>query len=252
MSSKRRRPLKNLAQHHQGPLLGRGPPWPGPIVQCSTDQSRRVGTRTGVGFHDSGGLGLIDRLSKPVGRPASMTADSGRRADPAPSPGTDPAVHAGLIGQRNGPGGAAGHEQPANCPRRRIMRAGRHGRVRGRRGAGVTVRLDPPGVSTTTHSARWHGGRDLDPARHRLRLLGAQPGSRPGVGYTSLDPQTVKFLRPVTPHLRAALTCVGQACSRRAAATALAEARLTDAQRARLAAHATSTWHASSTLPPTP
>jgi uncharacterized protein (TIGR00369 family) len=58
-----------------------------------------------------------------------------------------------------------------------------------------------------------------------------------GVGYTSLD-LTVKFLRPVTL-ASGRLTCTGSVLQR-GRRTALAEARLTDAQ-GRLAAHATST-----------
>ncbi|MEV6633441.1 PaaI family thioesterase [Actinoplanes sp. NPDC051470] len=58
-----------------------------------------------------------------------------------------------------------------------------------------------------------------------------------GVGYTSLD-LTVKFLRPITI-ASGRLTCTGSVLQR-GRRTALAEARLTDAQ-GRLAAHATST-----------
>jgi uncharacterized protein (TIGR00369 family) len=58
-----------------------------------------------------------------------------------------------------------------------------------------------------------------------------------GVGYTSLD-LSVKFLRPVTL-ASGRLTCTGSVLQR-GRRTALAEARLTDAQ-GRLAAHATST-----------
>ena len=58
-----------------------------------------------------------------------------------------------------------------------------------------------------------------------------------GVGYTSLD-LTVKFLRPITL-ASGRLTSTGSVLQR-GRRTALAEARLTDAQ-GRLAAHATST-----------
>ena len=58
-----------------------------------------------------------------------------------------------------------------------------------------------------------------------------------GVGYTSLD-LNVKFLRPVTL-ASGHLTCTGSVLQR-GRRTALAEARLTDAQ-GKLAAHATST-----------
>jgi len=58
-----------------------------------------------------------------------------------------------------------------------------------------------------------------------------------GVGYTSLD-LTVKFLRPITL-ASGRLTSTGSV-PQRGRRTALAEARLTDAQ-GRLAAHATST-----------
>jgi uncharacterized protein (TIGR00369 family) len=58
-----------------------------------------------------------------------------------------------------------------------------------------------------------------------------------GVGYTSLD-LSVKFLRPVTL-ASGRLTCTGSVLQR-GRRTALAEARLTDAQ-GKLVAHATST-----------
>ena len=58
-----------------------------------------------------------------------------------------------------------------------------------------------------------------------------------GVGYTSLD-LSVKFLRPITL-ASGRLTCVGSVLQK-GRRTALAEARLTDAQ-GRLTAHATST-----------
>ena len=156
---------------------------------------------------------------------------------------TDPAVHAGLIGQRTGlevlQAMSSGELPPP--PIMRLVDMAEFEAVEG----SVTVRLDPQEFHYNPLGSM-HGGviSTLLDTACGCSVHSLLPA---GVGYTSLD-LNVKFLRPVTL-ASGRLTCVGSVLQK-GRRTALAEARLTDA-RGRLAAHATSTCMLFD-LPPTP
>jgi len=146
---------------------------------------------------------------------------------------TDPATHAGLVGVRSGlellQALSAGEIPPPP-----IMKLIDMAEFIAEEGT-VTVRLEPQEFHYNPLGSV-HGGvisTLLDTAAgcsvHTLLPV--------GVGYTSVD-LNVKFLRPITL-ASGRLTCIG-AVLQRGRRTALAEARLTDAQ-GRLCAHATST-----------
>lgn len=146
---------------------------------------------------------------------------------------TDPATHAGLLGQGTGlellQAMSRGEVPPP--PIMRLVDVAEFEAVEG----SVTVRLDPQEFHYNPLGTM-HGGvistlLDTAAACSVHTLLPA------GVGYTSLD-LTVKFLRPVTVD-SGRLTCVGSILQQ-GRRTALAQANLTDA-RGRLVAHATST-----------
>ncbi|MEU4240374.1 PaaI family thioesterase [Actinoplanes sp. NPDC026619] len=144
----------------------------------------------------------------------------------------DPAVHADLIGRRNGfdlLSAMAKGELPAPPIMRLIDMAG----MEVEKGA-VTVHLDPQEFHYNPLGTM-HGGvisTLLDTATgcsvHSTLPI--------GIGYTSLD-LNVKFLRPVTI-ASGRITCKGTVLQQ-GRRTALAEARLTDSA-GKLLAHATS------------
>jgi len=145
---------------------------------------------------------------------------------------TDPALHAGLVGRRSGLQllqAMSTGEYPAPP----IMHLIDMASLRAEEGS-VTVELDPQEFHYNPLGTV-HGGvisTLLDTAA-ACTVHSTLPA---GVGYTSLD-LNVKFLRPVTI-ASGRLTCTGTIIQR-GRRTALAEARLTDAQ-GRLLAHATS------------
>jgi uncharacterized protein (TIGR00369 family) len=146
---------------------------------------------------------------------------------------TDPAAHANLVGRRPGLEllQAMGSGELPPPPIMKLIDALGLEATEG----SVTVRLDPQEFHYNPLGTM-HGGiisTLLDTAAG-CSVHSTLPA---GVGYTSLD-LTVKFLRPITL-ASGRLTCTGTVLQR-GRRTALAEARLTDAQ-GRLAAHATST-----------
>ena len=146
---------------------------------------------------------------------------------------SDPAQHANLIGTRTGlellRAMAAG-ELPAPPVMHLIDMAG----MQVEEGS-VTVYLDPQEFHYNPLGSV-HGGV-LSTLLDTAAACSVHSTLPAGVGYTSLD-LTVKFLRPITL-ASGRLTSTGSVLQR-GRRTALAEARLTDAQ-GRLAAHATST-----------
>src|SRR3954447_23814029 len=146
---------------------------------------------------------------------------------------TDPAAPAALVGRHTGlellQAMSSGELPPP--PIMRLIDMAEFEAVEG----SVTVRLDPQEFHYNPLGSM-HGGvistlLDTACGCSVHTLLPA------GVGYTSLD-LSVKFLRPITLD-SGRLTCTGSVLQR-GRRTALAEARLTDAQ-GKLVAHATST-----------
>jgi uncharacterized protein (TIGR00369 family) len=156
---------------------------------------------------------------------------------------TDPAQHADLVGRRTGlemlRALSKGELPPP--PIMQLVDIAEFEVVEG----SVTVRLDPQEFHYNPLGSM-HGGviSTLLDTACGCSVHSLLPA---GVGYTSLD-LSVKFLRPITL-ASGRLTCVGSVLQK-GRRTALAEARLTDAQ-GRLAAHATSTCMLFD-LPPTP
>jgi uncharacterized protein (TIGR00369 family) len=146
---------------------------------------------------------------------------------------TDPATHAGLVGTRSGLDllRALGSGELPPPPIMKLIDMAEFIADEGT----VTVRLDPQEFHYNPLGSM-HGGviSTLLDTACGCSVHTTLPA---GVGYTSLD-LSVKFLRPITL-ASGRLTCTGTVLQR-GRRTALAEARLTDAQ-GRLAAHATST-----------
>jgi uncharacterized protein (TIGR00369 family) len=145
---------------------------------------------------------------------------------------TDPAAVASQIGRRSGLEllQAMGNGELPPPPIMQLIDVVRLEAVEG----SVTVLLDPQEFHYNPLGTM-HGGI-ISTLLDTAAACSVHSTLPPGVGYTSLD-LTVKFLRPVTL-ASGRLTCVGSVIQR-GRRTALAEARLTDAQ-GRLAAHATS------------
>jgi uncharacterized protein (TIGR00369 family) len=146
---------------------------------------------------------------------------------------TDPAEHASLIGTRSGfelLRAMSTGELPAPPVMHLLDMAG----LEVEEGS-VTVHLDPQEFHYNPLGTV-HGGV-LSTLLDTAAACSVHSTLPAGVGYTSLD-LTVKFLRPVTV-ASGRLTTRG-AVLQRGRRTALAEARMTDAQ-GRLVAHATST-----------
>jgi uncharacterized protein (TIGR00369 family) len=145
---------------------------------------------------------------------------------------SDPARHAGLIGTRTGlellQAMAAG-ELPAPPVMHLIDMAGMEVEE-----GSVTVYLDPQEFHYNPLGSI-HGGV-LSTLLDTAAACSVHTTLAAGVGYTSLD-LNVKFLRPVTM-ATGRIKCQGTVLQR-GRRTALAEARMTDAQ-GRLIAHATS------------
>jgi uncharacterized protein (TIGR00369 family) len=145
---------------------------------------------------------------------------------------SDPAGHAGLIGTRTGlellQAMAAG-ELPAPPVMHLIDMAGMEVEE-----GSVTVYLDPQEFHYNPLGSI-HGGV-LSTLLDTAAACSVHTTLAAGVGYTSLD-LNVKFLRPVTM-ATGRIKCQGTVLQR-GRRTALAEARMTDAQ-GRLIAHATS------------
>jgi uncharacterized protein (TIGR00369 family) len=145
---------------------------------------------------------------------------------------TDPAVYAGVIGRRTGlellQAMSAG-ELPAPPIMQLIDFAGMEASE-----GSVTVRLDPQEFHYNPLGTM-HGGV-ISTLLDTAAACSVHTTLPAGIGYTSLD-LNVKFLRAVTL-ASGRLTCVGSVLQR-GRRTALAEARLTDAQ-GRLVAQAMS------------
>jgi uncharacterized protein (TIGR00369 family) len=146
---------------------------------------------------------------------------------------TDPAVHAAMIGRQSGLEVLQAMAR-GDFPAPPIMQLIDVAALEVEEGS-VTLRLDPQEFHYNPLGTM-HGGiiSTLLDTACGCSVHTTLPA---GVGYTSLD-LSVKFLRPVTL-ASGRLTCTGSVLQR-GRRTALAEARLTDAQ-GRLAAHATST-----------
>src|SRR3954453_6762235 len=146
---------------------------------------------------------------------------------------TDPAVYAGVIGRRTGlellQAMSAG-ELPAPPIVQLIDFAG----VEGSEGS-ATVRLAPQEFHYNPLGTM-HGGV-ISTLLDTAAACSVHTTLPAGIGYTSLD-LSVKFLRPVTL-ATGRITCTGSIVQK-GRRTALADARLTDAQ-GKLLAHATST-----------
>jgi uncharacterized protein (TIGR00369 family) len=146
---------------------------------------------------------------------------------------TDPAIHAGEVGRRSGLEVLQAMSN-GELPPPPIMQLVDIAEFLASEGS-VTVRLDPQEFHYNPLGSM-HGGviSTLLDTACGCSVHSLLPS---GIGYTSLD-LSVKFLRPITL-ASGRLTCVGSVLQK-GRRTALAEARLTDAQ-GRLTAHATST-----------
>jgi uncharacterized protein (TIGR00369 family) len=146
---------------------------------------------------------------------------------------TDPSVHAATIGSRSGLDllQAIGRGELPPPP---IMQLVGVLRLTAEEGS-VTVELDPQEFHYNPLGTV-HGGV-ISTLLDTAAACSVHSTLPAGTGYTSID-LNVKFLRPVTL-ASGRLTCTGSVLQR-GRRTALAEARLTDAQ-GKLAAHATST-----------
>jgi uncharacterized protein (TIGR00369 family) len=146
---------------------------------------------------------------------------------------TDPSLHADLLGGRSGLDllqAMSRGELPAPPVMNLVDMAGMEVSE-----GSVTVHLDPQEFHYNPLGTV-HGGV-LSTMLDTAAACSVHSTLPAGVGYTSLD-LTVKFLRPVTL-ASGRLTTTGTVLQR-GRRTALAEARMTDAQ-GRLVAHATST-----------
>jgi uncharacterized protein (TIGR00369 family) len=146
---------------------------------------------------------------------------------------TDPSVHAATVGTRTGVDllQAIGRGELPPPPVMSMLGVGALTASEG----SVTIELDPQEFHYNPLGTV-HGGV-LSTLLDTAAACSVHSTLPAGIAYTSLD-LNVKFLRPVTL-ASGHLTCTGTVLQR-GRRTALAEARLTDAQ-GKLAAHATST-----------